>query len=152
MYHFAANYLYMYIKIDCHLHTVYFNYLVFLFLELLITLVIWIYLENIQMEWIPPHPPPHQKSPSQQATSERWGFGSISMYLIIKNTCSKNLLKIIIFNKISFWDVFPFIVKLFEFSHCLFPSVDGYVSVLPVGGAFFCPHLCSLWGPHTRTT
>lgn len=93
MYHFAANYLYMYIKIDYHLHTVYFNYLVFLFLELLITLVIWIYLENIQMEWIPPHPPPNQKSPSQQATSERWGFGSISMYLIIKNTCSKKFLK-----------------------------------------------------------
>lgn len=93
MYHFAANYLYMYIKIDHLLYTMYFKYLMFLYPELLITLVIWIYLENIQMEWIPPHPPPHQKSPSQQATSERWGFGSISMYLIIKNTCSKNLLK-----------------------------------------------------------
>lgn len=91
MYHFAANYLYMYIKIDHHLYTMYFKYLMLLYPELLITLVIWIYLENIQMEWIPPHPPPHQKSPSQQATSERWGFGSISMYLIIKNTCSKNL-------------------------------------------------------------
>lgn len=86
-------YKYMYIKIDHHLYTMYFNYFMFLYPELLITLVIWIYLENIQMEWIPPHPPPHQKSPSQQATSERWGFGSISMYLIIKNTCSKNLLK-----------------------------------------------------------
>lgn len=83
----------MYIKIDHHLYTMYFKYLMFLFLELLITLVIWIYLENIQMEWIPPRPPPNQKSLSQQATSERWGFGSISMYLIIKNTCSKNLLK-----------------------------------------------------------
>lgn len=53
-----------------------------LFVELLITLVIWIYLENIQMEWIPPHPPPHQKSPSLLVTLERWCFRSISMYLI----------------------------------------------------------------------
>lgn len=91
-----------------------------LFLELLITLVIWIYLENIQMEWIPPHPPPHQKSPSLLVTLERWCFGSISMYLIIKNAYIRNLLKIIIFNKIlfqmfshSWWSCYFWVSPLF---------------------------------------